>query len=333
MTRSAKATGVCRAGAHALVGAWCVGALACGDPTTDDPSPILLTDAHNYQATAQLSIPRVETESGADLDICWTDVTQDLLCHGVEPGSDIDNVALLRLRDLTEPEVEAKLAAGALAQAAIDGYLEHPTDEGETCTRLSSMTLFGTQVVVEEEVVEQEDRRYLLLVTTGTTPGVGVKSMAFLRPRSSSSSTSVAVSTGCGLLDFTAALASATPLFLPERGPWVVDWGSLTRDGLGNTNTLGRIDRLMLAFYAEMSVADLEKQPMDLEQLSTFRWELELEGGHRADLTMARTAEGRPFAGFDRDAVGAWLLGLTCQTCQNPAPVVLSVIEPTWGNQ
>ena len=38
---------------------------------------------------------------------------------------------------------------------------------------------------------------------------------------------------------------------------------------------------------------------------------------------------GGAFPGFDTDADGVWLVGLLCSGCQNPAPVVLSILEPT----
>jgi hypothetical protein len=37
-----------------------------------------------------------------------------------------------------------------------------------------------------------------------------------------------------------------------------------------------------------------------------------------------------PFAGFSRND-GIWALGLLCTTCQNPAPVVLTILEPSDG--
>ena len=41
-----------------------------------------------------------------------------------------------------------------------------------------------------------------------------------------------------------------------------------------------------------------------------------------------RGGSGELFTGFDRGP-GVWLLALMCSTCQNPAPILLTVLEPT----
>ena len=48
-----------------------------------------------------------------------------------------------------------------------------------------------------------------------------------------------------------------------------------------------------------------------------------------ADLSAAkeRTA-GTLFPGFGGGRVGVWVMGLMCSTCQNPAPVLLTMLDP-----
>jgi hypothetical protein len=314
-------------------------ALGCGSSadTQDDAgdssdASILLTDENNYSSTATLSIPSVETAPAADLSICWSEVTSDLECHEVLPESDLDNVALLRFLHLSEEGVEARLTSGQLAQSEVDGYLDYQTDHQSTCATLSQLTLFGTPVDVEQEYVESSDHTYLLLFAQGTTPGVGARSMIFVRPTASSSNTTVNAVSGCGLLDFSAELASAEPVQIPVEGPWLVDWRNVTRDAQGNPLPTTSIDSVLLGFYENLTVEQLEASIMDLELSATALWEVELAGGRTADLATATDREtGDLFPGFERTADGTWLLGLMCSTCQNPAPVLLSVLEPISG--
>jgi hypothetical protein len=64
--------------------------------------------------------------------------------------------------------------------------------------------------------------------------------------------------------------------------------------------------------------------------MATSLWEVRLTGGRTADLRAAvERGENTPFPGFDRDEAGVWVMGLMCSTCQNPAPVVLSILEPS----
>ncbi len=291
---------------------------------------ITLVDAHNYRLQSSLSIPSIETASGTDLDICWSNVTRDLQCHAVAPQADLDNVGLLRFLHLSEADVEAKLTSGQLAQSEIDGYLEYNVDHASTCTRLSSMSFFGTPIEIKEEYLESTEHTYMLVFAEGTTPGVGARAMTFVKPTSNSNNTRVEAPEGCGLLDISADLASAEQVRVPDRGPWVVDWRNLTRDGQSNDIVFESIDGILLGFYAGTTVTALEQQIMDLELIATSLWELELTGGRTANLERARErGGGASFSGFARDQAGVWVMGLMCSTCQNPAPVVLSILEPS----
>jgi hypothetical protein len=78
-----------------------------------------------------------------------------------------------------------------------------------------------------------------------------------------------------------------------------------------------------------MTAADIQAKFFDLELMATSLWDLELAGGFTADLSQAKDRKtGAPFAGFGQGA-GIWLLALICSTCSNPAPVILTVLDPS----
>jgi hypothetical protein len=323
-------------GGSALSAALLLAALpGCGGAEEEAGAPsnaISLADANNYTSQSSLSVPVVETASATDLDICWSGVVQDLQCHDLMPQADLDTVALLRFLRLSQDQVEAKLTAGQLQQRELDGYLEHKTTHTSSCAKLSAMTFFGTPVEITEEYVESQNHTYMLVFSRGTTPGVGAQAMVFVKPSATSNNTRVDAPSGCGLLEFSASLSAAQRLSLPQAGPWLIDWRNLTRDGQGNAIDFTIIDGLRVGFYAGLDVADLERQILDLELLATNMWEIPLEGGRTADLADARAPEGgAPFTGFETGEAGVWLLALTCSTCQNPAPIVLSVLETAPG--
>jgi hypothetical protein len=63
--------------------------------------------------------------------------------------------------------------------------------------------------------------------------------------------------------------------------------------------------------------------------METKLWELPLTGGRTADLSKATLrGSGTAFPGFSTTEPGVWMLGLMCSTCQNPAPLLLTVVEP-----
>ena len=330
--------------AFALAGT--VGLAACGSDSDDPAQPapsekdaISIVDANNYSTMAQFAIPTFDVAAGADLDICWGDLEQDLQCHSVDPATQVNNIGLLRFLNLSASDVEAKLASGELAQSEVTGYAEHPVEPGQTCVKLSDFAFVGgTPIDVPELFVESDTQVYMLVFTSGTSPGIGARTMAFLRPLEDATSVEVGAPQGCGILEFGADLSSLEPLAIPEQGPWKVRWHELERDGNGNRVEKPRLDRVLLAFYEGQTIADLEEHIFDIELNATKMWEAPLDNQREVDLAVTRervvdeeTGEvrsGERFAGFETDEEGVWLLGLMCGKCQNPAPVLLTVVEP-----
>jgi len=310
-----------------------VGSLACVGCGSDEPTEarstrgsVLIEDANNYSSVSSLTIPVVETAVG-DLDICWDEAVKDLQCHDLDPVALVDNVSLLRFSQLSEHEIEKKLTSGQLSQSQVDGYLDFHTDHESTCTKLSALSLFGTKIDVSSEYVASDDRKYMLIFSQGTTPGVGARTMTFITPTATSTNTTVSAPAGCGLLDFKANLTTATPLAVAPSPPWVVDWQDVTLDAQGNPVAYQSIDKLMLGFFEGATVAELQEKIFDIEQIATSLWEIPLTGGRKADLAYAQErSTGELFPGFHRTD-GVWLLALLCSTCQNPQPVVLSVLD------
>ena len=117
---------------------------------------------------------------------------------------------------------------------------------------------------------------------------------------------------------------------MPRSGPWTIDWRSLNRDGGGSAVPFSRIDKLLVAFYEGRDVGYLEDNIFDIELMATSVWELPLDNERDANLSDVRLRDNASaaFEGFDTDAEGVWLLGLFCSRCQNPAPVLLSIVVP-----
>jgi len=307
---------------------------ACGSAAMpqDPRGNLRLGDANNYITDAKLHIPTVQTVSGADLDICWSNIVDDLQCHPVSAAADLDNVALLRISHLAPGLVETRVADGTLSMADVAGYVEFHTDHSSTCMKLSQLSFFGTVIDIPSQYVESTDYTYLLLFTKGTTPGQGARTMIFLQPTASSVNTMVDGPTGCGLLDFSADLHTLTPLPVPLAGPWILDWRDITRDGQKNPAPFEKIDGVTIGFYAGMTATDLEARILDIELIATQLWDVKLTGGRTADLATATDrSTGAAFTGFDRADTGTWLLGLTCSKCQSPAPVLLTTLTPGAG--
>ena len=295
------------------------------DPAASSPEPgaVELRDEHSFESHSELFIDTVTTAAGGEVEACWSGVEEDLLCH---PAAPVQSLFLLRISEADPQAVVARILANELSDY-VDATLRHSVADGETCANLGDFLAGEEAIDIDTEYYESDQHSYLMLFSNGTSLGQGTLSMTLLKP--GGSTTELAGPSGCGELQYEADLSHLTPLELPSSGPWVVDWRGLTRAGDGGEVPFSSIDRLLIGFYEGRDVAYLEENIFDIEEdpQATF-WELELDGQRSADLALAEDADGERFAGFARETEGVWLLGLLCKSCQNPAPVLLTIIEP-----
>ena len=308
---------------------------------------LLIQDANNYNATSVLDTSAtsiIETASGENIQICWNQFSADMQCHATAT-TDIKNVAVVRFDGQTEPEVAATLVTGGLDIGDVGAYFNiRPTlaPGAEACVNLQDMSYVGASSInVATDYVAPAAgavSTYVLLLADQTDPGLGTKSIRFLRPTVGSTTTRVEVPSACGSLEFQVDLTSDTaspeplPLSIPAAGPWVVDWSKVTADGAGVPIQFPKIDRVMVGFYAGLDLAYIEQNSFDFEAIATARWELALtEITRSADLARAVGVDGTVgvFPGFQMAEPGIWMLGIFCSTCQNPAPAIVTVLQPT----
>ena len=309
---------------------------ACGSSKPEWPKGnVVLENTNSYTSTTMLTIPQITTASGADLTVCWDSLTKDLLCHDIGTGNDVDNVSFLQIPNMDETEVAAALAVGQLDPNLVKIYRDHHVDHSVTpkCANLSTFML-GTVLNPAVDFVEPaagQKLTYMLLWESGTTPGVGSKAMAFLEPKASSTVMNVDAPDACTsmVLDFHATLGPAITIPKDDKTKWHVDWSQITHDSFGNPINFGKIDSVQVGFYQNMTPADLEANFKDIELIATKFYEMPVVKGARdADLAMAvEKGTTTPFPGFT-ETDGTWALAVRCSSCQIPAPVVLSVLQP-----
>jgi hypothetical protein len=307
---------------------------ACGGDDAKEPASagadsIKLTNANQYTSTSSLHIPVVDT-AATDLSISWSALDKDLLCHDVALPSGIRNLTLLRFQE-TRAEVAKRLAGNPISASELyDVYYGHKTLGKSTSAMLSDFaTLTGSKTLDVGEAYVEGDITYLLIALSSESLGVGARSMTFLNPTADSLVSDVAIEPGCGILSFEAKLQEA--LGVPQAGPWRIDWSGLELDGQGHPTSFAGVDQLLVGFYPDRDQQSIEDKIFDIEQDATPLYELPLTGGTSADLADARQRGDatQKFSGFEQDSEGTWLLALTCSTCQNPQPIVLTMLEPT----
>jgi len=325
-----------RGGAGLLVASFMVVLLpACGGDSKPEwpKGNVVFEPTHNYTSQTSLSIPQTETAPGADLMICWDALQKDLLCHNiVAPSNDIDNVSFLQIPNMTHDTAEAKLAIGQLDPNLVHVYGDFHVDHtaATKCVKLSELKL-GDPVIPATDYTEDATRTYMLLFESGTTPGVGSRSMMFLVPTSSSTATTVNAVDACAssVLTFNATLGAPMTISATDRTKWHVDWSQLTVDSFGNPIDFRKIDKALVGFYQDKTAADLQAGFKDIEISATSLYEVAVSLGARdADLANAKLRGGTEmFPGFTRTN-GTWALAVTCSKCQVPAPILMTILQP-----
>jgi len=310
---------------------------ACGSsksPANPGKAPnVVLYDTNNYSSQSTLALNTMDTKAATEQDICWTDLTQDLQCHNVNPQADIDNVSLIRFQKTHEEVQKMLISGGEFDQSQVDVYRQHHTDHQSTCTKLSAFTSIDNKPInITQDFSAGSQYSYVLLAATTTTPAVGSATMVFVNPLDASDVAPLNIPMGCKLLTVDANLHSLTKVVVPTEGPWIVDWSHITKYGTGPTAQFGDFEflDLTIGFSQNKTVADLEQNFFDIETSATRLWHVgninSGAGAHSADLSLAVDDQGNPFTGFDQKD-GVWAIALRCPTCQNPMPLVLTIVD------
>lgn len=302
--------------------------LGCGGPPVQEPlaecgDPCTLGDANNYTFASELDVAVHTLLSKADVRISWPDLTTDLLGQPLEPV-EIDLVTLIVFPELTPDEAAVALGEDTATQALVGLYqVCEPTD---FACRLSEFGLLGSHPGIDQYFEEGTGSWLLALGQQGA---ANARAMVFLQASDAATDTEVVVTDDSYHLTAEVDLGSLTPVRVPQGTRPILDWSGLTRDGFGHDMEIRTIDTLEVARYDE-SVAQLEEQFLDIEQLADERWSADVSGNvsyDLADLTDGDLA----FPGFDAD--GTWVIALRCSSCFHPAPRFMTVVSSGQGEE
>jgi hypothetical protein len=274
----------------------------------------------------------VDTVAGQDVDICWTGLTKDLQCHDVAPATDIKNISLVQFVNKTQQQAQVDLISGTLSRSDVV-YRDFHTPGDSTCTKLSTVKALGSDgaaINLAQDYVESA-ATYVIIASDTTTVAAGARSMVFVTPKAGNSNTKVDIPSGCEKLVFNANLHELTKVSVPAKGPWVADWSQVTKDSEGKDPNLITTNYDLILGHYDKSVAELESDFFNIETSATKLWRIKnIDGSSTTskNLGYAQAADGSLFTGFE-PADGIWALGLQCPDCQNPAPMFLTILEPS----
>lgn len=307
--------------------------LLAGCESTEDPKhpvvegDILLEAADNYRATMDLAIPDIPFDPAATgLTLEWAQAAAGNNIRQ-EPTKPIELIVLAKYPG-ARAAAEQSIENGTVGERAISALQSEVA--GVTMTTLADLGAAANYFTFSAPTT------FLVTLSTGTTPGYGVQSVAFLVPTPGVTTTTLALDEGAK------NLAAFTPTFgatvdIPAINPGSIGWGAVGVNGLQQPTddlALKDINRVILAYFAGKQPADLQNQQtfLQLETVATTLYQANIthagtEPTSAIELsTLSNKVDNSAFTGFTERA-GTWIFAAMCDACNNPA-IVLSVLNP-----
>ena len=291
------------------------------------------TDKNNYSTWSKMTLPVIKVKPLSELSFDWGSVTKDFITHALDPKTDLDMMMVLFFQ-LPLPELETKLNADTLTQN--DLVVAPPLTlrrKGSTTAKLFDFDLNGVTVTPEQvmkyfdaDFYSPANYTYALAGAAGVEVGQGIRLVQTFQLDPTSSNTQVKLTDASTKLDWTTNLHDLTPTGIPKgQAAITLDWGDMTKTGLGTVFDPTQITRALVAHYTQGS-GQLEKNFLNIELIATDLYETKIEEGSTVDFsTMTKKSDGKSFPGIDD--TGTWVVALQCGGCRNPSPWYLSILK------
>jgi hypothetical protein len=306
---------------------------ACGA----EPFSFAITDETNYAFTNTVDVAMTTLKDATDLTFDWSALTRDFFGRTLDPLADI-NMVMISLWEQTPEELEASIARDQLERSEGEGAIMTYPDGSYTSQNLLSFGVLGNPLPEADEIwsrfdtshpdfeYPQDQYTFLLTANTGTTAGKDSRMLAMFNLDPASTNTALSLTDDSAVLDFTVDLKRATPVVVPARQPSLtIDWNAMTTNALGNEYLPAQITEAVVAHFDTTSLAELEDDFVNLEELADGWWSGEVASGTSIDLAMLHDANGA-FPGIDEN--GTWLVALFCTIgCNNPAPWSITILS------
>lgn len=288
---------------------------------------LVFEQANNFEYKGVVTLESIDVESHADFCADWSAVTVDLRGRAFDPAK-VEQIYLLEL-DLTQDEVEAKIAANTLVQADAAtqwiGELDNPTDT-EICA--SAFEIIGNVLDTGPDgpLDENADQTWLMSLVDIVDGVTDVLTSVFVVPTDGSTNHDVLFTDTSSQLDVQTLDIAGKPAIETQAdiGPYTLDWSAVTTDVNGQTFDPLLGDRLLVAHYDADDASAVEGQFLTLDESAAEKWTWDVFGKTDADLSLP-DLNGASFDGFTAD--GVWLVAISCSTCTSPVPLLLSVVS------
>jgi hypothetical protein len=310
---------------------------ATGDGDAGPLPRIELADKMNYVFHSSLSAVTTPVRANSDISFDWRTATVDMLGRKLDPLADVDMMQLMLWRYDKEAFLTAinkdELDTGRLVAM---GYCDAQHLRAN-CRFFDLMAPAGSPIPQEKlleyvnpAIYPATEHVWVIMLATGRVFGRGTRLLAFFQPSEGEPNSEVHLTNDSTTLSYTVDLTKLEPVSLPRQvGDVVLSWADaslLTKNGMGAPWVPTRITDVAVAHYVGYTVADLERQFLQLQDLASEYYGVRLSAGQEVPLSRLLDQADNAFPGIDDS--GIWLFSLTCGSCRNPAPWFLSILRP-----
>ena len=288
------------------------------------PTALVVEPPNTYSATLDVTLETVEVALGGNPQVDWCSLTTDDRGRTVDDANTLSR-AEIREFTLVPSELELALSAGELdLDNALSTYIFY--NGSELCSAPTSAMRDGTGVQFDPAAALQGDGHSWLVTlhNADAIPSFDPLASAVMVAHPSGGG-EVVLDDVSSDLGFTPDLLSLEHLrTVAGADAYTLDWSALTTDSLGNPFDSVSANRLFIAQSSD-DLVSLQQSLLSLETHADAFYRRKVGNSTSTDLMTAENDLGEPFPGFTEE--GVWLVGIECNGCTHPAPVLLTVVD------
>ncbi|MEN0067559.1 MAG: hypothetical protein AAGA48_35835 [Myxococcota bacterium] len=281
------------------------------------------TDDNNYAYMSNIGIQSIPIAAGQNPCFDWSGLTTDIR------GRAFDGVvdeAYFTLMEQSQEETVASFEDNTFIQADVkEPFADNPPDEArDGCGE--DFSVIGNDFMAED--FEAGGDWLITLMKFRDSPAGGLDPIMslFVVPDDTVETTTVSVSDDSMDLEITGLDIAGAPRIAVSTGTNRADWTAVTVDVYGNNYSNQDGNDLFIARFDVESVEEIEATFLTLDTSAAEIYRREVFGFNTLeDLSSAVSTTGENFPGFTTE--GIWVFGIACSICNNPAPLLLSVLE------
>ncbi len=310
--------------------------VSCDALSFEDDSVLLkLLDDQNYTFWNELEIESTTVKSRSNIKFSWGNLDEDFLGTPMDPEQDVQallvsiwehdaeetkelmNTNLWVMDDFVIPP-GMFVTNGELTEA---NYLEFETTSGSPVTEELLTSL------IDPSELSPDETTYSVMVQSGTNPGQDVRMIAMFSVSDDEENEEVVINSDSTKLQFKATLDDMDAIPVPDGVSDIkIDWtDSPIYDSMDQLFDSSTVQRVMVAYYEDETLDDLENNFLQLEDMAEKVWSVNHRLGTYENLSNLKDENGDAFEGINDD--GLYILALLCESCSNPAPRFLSVLK------